>query len=215
MFSEELSGALLFLCSTFLQLAVTNTFEKSRSPRHVSATNNDNRGQVYNLDVLYIDDFGTSSDNDRTDKLELEERLQVITSAPFSHNQLEVALSTILTKEVVAVVGLDCEWRPETKLAGVSDNIGSGTRSRTSILQLGSCNFALVMKVLEIGRNELPQHVVSILQNEHIVKVGVNIRGDAQRIFRDFNVECKSVVDLRDLESKVSYKFNAKSRTPR
>ena len=48
----------------------------------------------------------------------------------------------------------------------------------------------------------LPRCVQDLLEDESVFKVGVEIKEDARRLYRDFGVRCKSVVDLKSLYTR-------------
>ena len=99
------------------------------------------------------------------------------------------------------ILGLDCEWQPQLKSKSKSKS--SGEWNKTAVLQIGNRERCLVLRVLHYSLGQLPPAIVQLLEDPLIVKTGVNIHGDCQRLFRDFGVRCQCVLDLRSLEAEM------------
>jgi len=88
---------------------------------------------------------------------------------------------------VRAVVGLDCEWCPPWFRDNKPEHV--------DVIQLYSPFVdCLILCVSEW--EELPPLLVNLLTDESIIKVGVNISGDASRIARDFNCAVRGLLNL-------------------
>ena len=89
------------------------------------------------------------------------------------------------------VVGLDCEWSPQWwRKPGVPERI------ETIQLYSPSCG-ALLFSARGGGPAvALPLSLVQLLGDECVVFVGVGVRGDGQRLARDFGVVVNSLHDL-------------------
>jgi len=84
------------------------------------------------------------------------------------------------------VFGLDLEWRP-TFVKGSKEN-------KTGLIQL--CNSKSVL-LIQISRMAVfPYELKDMLQSRKILKAGVNIRGDALKLYRDFRILTNGLVDL-------------------
>lgn len=88
------------------------------------------------------------------------------------------------------IVGLDCEWRPETK----------GTTSKTALVQIAAGDLVFVQRILH--KDSLHPRLQAVLADESIVKVGLHVRTDAARLLRDTNTLVRNTVDLKDVLSQ-------------
>ncbi|CAO3678389.1 unnamed protein product [Umbelopsis vinacea] len=87
------------------------------------------------------------------------------------------------------VFGLDLEWRP-TFIKGSKEN-------KTALIQL--CNAKSIL-LIQISRMAVfPQELKGLLQSRKILKAGVNIRGDALKLYRDFRILTNGLVELGTL----------------
>ena len=87
------------------------------------------------------------------------------------------------------VYGMDCEWQPIWFRA-------HGQTERVCVIQFYSpyTNTAMVFSAVEYQK--LPSLLEDFLGNENIIKVGVNVVGDASRIVRDFECTVRSVYNV-------------------
>ncbi|KAI9488498.1 ribonuclease H-like domain-containing protein [Zychaea mexicana] len=104
-------------------------------------------------------------------------------SDPFEMN---TRLRTLLSKKEV-VFGLDLEWQPQFKKGG--------PMHKTALIQICGSDTILLFQVARL--ETLPTELISFLKNENIFKAGVNIKGDGQKLFRDFNVCTNGLVELQ------------------
>lgn len=85
------------------------------------------------------------------------------------------------------VLGLDCEW--------VTVN---GKRQRVALIQLApSPSFCVLLRVCFLASQHLPQHLKDILHDDSIIKVGVGIHDDAQKLLQDHFLHVRGCLDLR------------------
>lgn len=87
------------------------------------------------------------------------------------------------------VVGFDIEWKP-TFRKGVLPR-------RAAVMQIcGDSNRCYVMQIIHSG---IPPSLQLLLEDSTISKVGVGIRSDAGKVYRDYNVSVKASEDLSNL----------------
>ena len=109
-------------------------------------------------------------------------------------------------------LGLDAEWRPaslsKVEEAGQSAKTDAALEEdaaaeRVAVLQLASDQVVLVIQILratEGGTKDIPRSLRELLAAPHIVKLGVGIHDDAERLKRSYSgLECRSCIDLRAL----------------
>lgn len=113
----------------------------------------------------------------------------VCTNSSSSSAFIDFFATNTSSAEAKLVYGIDCEWQPIWFRA-------PGQIERVCTIQLFSpyTNTALVFSAVEYQR--LPSALEDFLNNENIIKVGVNVIGDASRIARDFNCAVRSVYNV-------------------
>ncbi|KAH8548701.1 ribonuclease H-like domain-containing protein [Umbelopsis sp. PMI_123] len=87
------------------------------------------------------------------------------------------------------IFGLDLEWRP-TFVKGAKEN-------KTALVQLCNSKSVLIIQISRMG--VFPHELKGLLQNRKILKTGVNIRGDALKLYRDFRILTNGLVELSTL----------------
>ena len=89
------------------------------------------------------------------------------------------------------VLGLDCDWKP------------SFTKKpcyRVSYLQLCDDQDCLLLKMLDIEKSgNFPINLTKLLKNSNILKVGVGIIEDSNKLLKDYGIDVYGCVDLRQL----------------
>lgn len=85
------------------------------------------------------------------------------------------------------VVGFDTETKP---------SFTRGARHSTALLQLSTQNTALLIKLLDVG---LPQPIVDLLENDHVLKVGAAIRDDLLGLKRIRKFNPSQFIDLQHI----------------
>ncbi|KAL1808382.1 hypothetical protein DCAR_0727832 [Daucus carota subsp. sativus] len=97
------------------------------------------------------------------------------------------------------VLGFDIEWRP-TFRRGVLPG-------KAAVMQIcGDANHCHVMHIIHSG---IPLSLKSLLEDPSCIKVGVNVGGDANKVYKDHNV---SVEALQDLSSLANQKLGGKPK---
>lgn len=92
------------------------------------------------------------------------------------------------------VLGVDCEWV----------TVG-GTRRPTALLQLAS-HTGLCALFRLCFLQQIPQSLRDLLEDENIVKVGVDPQNDSSQLYSDYGVAISSTLDLRFLAVMVGDK---------
>jgi hypothetical protein len=123
------------------------------------------------------------------------------------------------TKEIVeglnllgdcSLLGLDCEWRPKG-WKGASQNVANA--HKVAVLQLASPKACLIIQLLRAteGDVRLPQNLYDLLSSASVLKVGVGIRDDCQKLANDHGLACNGLVDLRNLARRENIQARAES----
>ncbi|XP_054364572.1 bifunctional 3'-5' exonuclease/ATP-dependent helicase WRN isoform X3 [Mirounga angustirostris] len=90
------------------------------------------------------------------------------------------------------VVGFDMEWPPI---------YNKGKLSRVALIQL--CVSESKCYLFHISSMSVfPQGLKMLLENEAIKKAGVGIKGDQQKLLRDFDIDLKNFVELTDVANE-------------
>jgi len=83
------------------------------------------------------------------------------------------------------VFGFDLEWKP---------SFVSGKENKTAVLQLANEKTCYIFHISRIGK--IPEGLVSLLQDPSVIKTGVSIMGDASKLYKDFRIGSRGLVDL-------------------
>ncbi|KAL2332608.1 hypothetical protein Fmac_013821 [Flemingia macrophylla] len=89
-------------------------------------------------------------------------------------------------KMMQIVIGLDIEWKP-TFRKGVPPG-------KVAVMQI--CGDTSHCHVLHLIHSGIPQNLQVLLENPTVLKVGAGIDGDAVKVFKDYNISVKGVMDL-------------------
>lgn len=108
------------------------------------------------------------------------------------------------------VVGFDIEWKPQ--FVSIRDG---GTENQTAVLQLGVETSCLVLHIYHMS--ELPRLLISILEDENILKVGVGIEEDASKLRRHRGLLCEGMTDIQKMvqTTKCKQQFGLKTLAQR
>lgn len=86
------------------------------------------------------------------------------------------------------VIGMDCEW------------VTDGNRKPISLLQLAnSKGFCVLIRLSRIPVWLIPSGLSELLKDRNILKVGVGVNDDANKLFHDYCLEVFGLIDLRYL----------------
>ncbi|KAG0220076.1 hypothetical protein BGX33_009628 [Mortierella sp. NVP41] len=80
---------------------------------------------------------------------------------------------------------LDAEWKAFGQY---------GKQCRMSLIQLGDDRTVYLFHVIHMKK--FPEALARILQDKSILKVGINIRNDGTKMFKDWGIGCASLVEL-------------------
>ncbi|KAI0063662.1 ribonuclease H-like protein [Artomyces pyxidatus] len=96
-------------------------------------------------------------------------------------------------------IGFDLEWPYDsrTEISG-----------RVALVQLCDDNLILLIHVSQI--QNFPQRVKELIESTEVAKVGVCIRGDGAKLFRDFNILGSNLVELGKLAHHIDANFATK-----
>ncbi|KAL9315390.1 hypothetical protein ACSQ67_016391 [Phaseolus vulgaris] len=86
------------------------------------------------------------------------------------------------------MVGLDVEWRPNTR---------TNTQNPVATLQLCVGHACLVFQI--IHSPYIPRSLDSFLEDSNVTFFGVGIQADADKLLRDYDLHVANVCDLRPL----------------
>lgn len=90
------------------------------------------------------------------------------------------------------VLGFDIEWKPTFK-RGVLPG-------KAAVMQIcGDANHCHVMHIIHSG---IPSSLRSFLEDSSCIKVGVNVGGDAIKVYKDHKVSVESLEDLSSLANQ-------------
>jgi len=100
-----------------------------------------------------------------------------------------------MSGELRAVLGFDCEW---------DVSYVRGAQAPVSVVQLGTSDNALIIHLPGVspdgsGGWGMPDELRAVLEDESVALLGVNCGGDAQKLFRDFGVRTRGLVDVAAL----------------
>ncbi|KAH7925341.1 ribonuclease H-like protein [Leucogyrophana mollusca] len=94
-------------------------------------------------------------------------------------------------------LGFDLEWR-------VMWHAGAKER-RTALVQLCDKKTILLVQVSHMKR--FPQKLLEAIESPSIVKTGANIMNDGEKLFRDFGIRARNLVELGSLARQADDKF--------
>ncbi|TPX70940.1 hypothetical protein SpCBS45565_g01521 [Spizellomyces sp. 'palustris'] len=92
------------------------------------------------------------------------------------------------------VIGFDMEWKP-TFLRGKAQR-------PTALIQLCNERYIGLLHICHVVK--FPPPLKEILEDESIVKLGLNIRGDARKLHRDFGIQMAGWLELGTLAKQVA-----------
>ncbi|KAK6180942.1 hypothetical protein SNE40_008903 [Patella caerulea] len=104
----------------------------------------------------------------------------------------------------VKILGLDCEWLPYAE---------GETESRVALLQLATYDgLCVLVRLCQMSHDDLPKSLLEILANKSIIKVGVAVKDDGDKLERHYNIKVRGCVDLRHVVPRIRGFYECKSR---
>ncbi|KAK4056677.1 hypothetical protein OIO90_002229 [Microbotryomycetes sp. JL221] len=97
----------------------------------------------------------------------------------------------VVDREVVKLqgpLGFDCEWEPSQR---------RGVENKVAVLQLCSSDTIILVHLSKMKR--FPPAIERLLHDDSIIKLGVQIAGDARKLIRDFGVHSRGLLDLSNV----------------
>lgn len=85
-------------------------------------------------------------------------------------------------KDDKVILGFDVEWRPSFN-KGASSN-------KVSLIQLCTLNSAILIQIMKM--NQIPNSLKEVIQSSNIIKVGVGILDDLDKLEKDWNIPYRS-----------------------
>ncbi len=111
-----------------------------------------------------------------------------------NNSDLNNAINTIQSSKIIA---FDSEQRPTFKKNQPSNGI--------ALIQLSNANECYLIQVKKIN-NINP--LIKLLENENIIKVGINLKGDKEALYEQYSLKMKSTIDLDEIFNKLTAKQN-------
>jgi len=108
-----------------------------------------------------------------------------------------------------SLLGLDIEWKPNW--------VKGAPERRVALIQLASRHEVLLFHIHRVG--QLPPVLTALLEDSNIKKVGVNIKADVEKLYKDWNIDVKGAEDLSVLTWELDAKHwhavrNSEKRLP-
>lgn len=86
------------------------------------------------------------------------------------------------------IVGLDCEWKPNTS---------TYMNNKTAILQLCVDTKCLIIQLIYLSY--IPQSLLDFLRDPNFTFVGVEVQRDVTKLEADYRLTCSNIADVREL----------------
>eukprot|EP01084_Bolivina_argentea_P193282 331632_1 len=117
-------------------------------------------------------------------------------------SSLKLAINELLLYNPL-YLGIDCEWRPNTK--GQKQN-------KISLIQIAHKNLIILIrlnKIKNIHNAFITSGLLSLFSNPNIIKCGVGVYYDKKKLFKDYHINILGCVELNDL----CYKYHQNHST--
>ncbi|ESO93138.1 hypothetical protein LOTGIDRAFT_119943, partial [Lottia gigantea] len=101
------------------------------------------------------------------------------------------------------VLGLDCEW--------VMDRENNITYP-VALLQLATYQGLCILIRLNLMENNIPKSLLKILSDRSILKCGVAVNDDGNKLYKDYGITVSGCVDLRHILPRVRGMYQCKSK---
>lgn len=130
------------------------------------------------------------------DEMKLLQRGSFMGEVMIMDRNSEVPSNVVKELQGCPVLGFDTETRPSFK---------KGRKNNIALLQLATANRAYLFRCNQIGLHE---SIVSILQNQAILKVGVAIRDDLKGLQKINNFTPGGFIDIQDFVNRFGIESN-------
>ncbi|KAG0086466.1 hypothetical protein BGZ92_008109 [Podila epicladia] len=122
---------------------------------------------------------------------------------PFLHYQTNDAREVLYTRDEdeanrwlsdikANLLAFDAEWKPYNVVGP-----GMYEQGKMSLIQLGDDRTVYLFHIFHMAA--FPAELSRILRDKRVIKVGINIRADGTKLFKDWGVACASMVELGSL----------------
>ncbi|KAG0341383.1 hypothetical protein BG000_009296 [Podila horticola] len=122
---------------------------------------------------------------------------------PFLHYQTNDAREVLYTRDEdeankwlsdikTNLLAFDAEWKPYNIVGP-----GMYEQGKMSLIQLGDDRTVYLFHIFHM--KAFPAELGRILRDKQVIKVGINIRADGTKLFKDWGVACASMVELGSL----------------
>lgn len=108
--------------------------------------------------------------------------------------QVEEEANELVTSLKAGPMALDIEWRVLFRRQFNSTSTQM-TERRTAVVQVADTR-GVILVIQVYGMNRFPKNLQALLENPDIPKVGVNILNDGRKLFRDYGILAKNLVEL-------------------
>ncbi|KAG0019809.1 hypothetical protein BGZ81_009599 [Podila clonocystis] len=126
---------------------------------------------------------------------------------PFLHYQTKDAREVLYTRDEdeankwlsdikTNLLAFDAEWKPYNIVGP-----GMYEQGKMSLIQLGDDRTVYLFHIFHM--EAFPAELSRILRDKRVIKVGINIRADGTKLFKDWGVACASMVELGSLCTQV------------
>ncbi|KAJ3381602.1 hypothetical protein HDU92_005234 [Lobulomyces angularis] len=89
-------------------------------------------------------------------------------------------------------LGFDIEWEV--------DSVKGKCLNKTAVVQLSNETTILIFHLVKMT---FPLQLREILENGSIIKAGINIKQDCQKLYKDYNINSNGLLDLKDLAKQL------------
>ena len=110
------------------------------------------------------------------------------------YQQCDSAIINFLSYKPL-IIGMDCEWKP------YFDNKDEN-KNKVSLIQLShhkQCLLIRIQKIINDNNGGIPLQLIGLLSNPSIIKTGLNLTGDAKKLYEDYQLSLRGTVELTHL----------------
>ncbi|EIW79834.1 ribonuclease H-like protein [Coniophora puteana RWD-64-598 SS2] len=108
-----------------------------------------------------------------------------------------------LVQTLAGPLGFDMEWPYRQATANSEEYVG-----RTALVQL--CDKRTILLIQVSAMSQFPQKVAEVIKNPSIVKTGVHIMNDGEKLSREFSIRACNLVELGMMAKAADDRFSGK-----